>query len=78
MTDREQQANDMMQDIARDIQDKLPEGMGFMLLAYEFGDAPDKRALYVSNSNRVDVLKAMAEFMEKNIDDPTIWGKDVD
>ena len=78
MTYREQQAIDMMQDIARDIQDKLPEGMGFMLLAYEFGDVPDKRTLYVSNSNRVDVLKTMVEFIEKNIDDPTIWGKDVD
>ena len=34
MTEREQQANAMLQNIARDIQEKLPDGMGFALLAY--------------------------------------------
>ena len=39
MTDREKEANDMLQEIARYVKNKLPEGMGFCLLAYEFGDA---------------------------------------
>lgn len=78
MTDREQETHDLLQDIAKDIQDKLPNGMGFMLMAYEFGDAEGRKTLYVSNSNRGDVMKAMIEFLEKNLDDPEIWGKDVD
>lgn len=78
MTKREQEASDMLQDIAKDIQGKLPDGMGFMLMAYEFGDAPARKMLYVSNGNRADVMRTMVEFLEKNLDDPTIWGKDVD
>lgn len=77
MTEREKQANETLQSIAKDIKEKLPENMGFALLAYEFGEAEDKRMLYVSNSNREDVMKAMIEFLEKNINDPTMFGKDV-
>lgn len=74
MTERELQAQTMMQEIAKEVQAKLPEGMGFMLMVYEFGDAPDRRALYVSNSSRVDIMRAMVEILEKNLDDPEIWG----
>lgn len=77
MTDREQEANEVLQSIAKDIKEKLPENMGFALLAYEFGEAEDKRMLYVSNSNREDVIKAMVEFLDKNINDPKMFGKDV-
>lgn len=78
MTEREQQANAMLQNIARDIQEKLPDGMGFALLAYEFEDVTkDKKMLYVSNSNREDVIAAMVEFLEKNLNDPEMFGKDV-
>lgn len=51
--------------------------MGFALLTYEFGDAKDRKMMYISNSNRVDVIKAMLEFVDKNINDPKIFGKDV-
>ena len=78
MTEREQQANAMLQNIAKDIQEKLPDGMGFTLLAYEFEDVTkDKKMLYVSNSNREDVMAAMVEFLEKNLNDPEMFGKDV-
>lgn len=78
MTEREQQANAILQNIARDIQEKLPDGMGFALLAYEFEDVTkDKKMLYVSNSNREDVMAAMVEFLEKNLNDPEMFGKDV-
>lgn len=77
MTEREEQANDILQNIARDIKSKLPEDMGFALLAYEFGDVKDRRMLYVSNSNREDVMLAMVEFLEKNLNDPNMFGKDV-
>lgn len=77
MTEREQQANSVLQNIAKDIKAKLPKGMGFALLAYEFGEGDDKRMLYVSNSNREDVMLAMVEFLEKNLNDPGMFGKDV-
>lgn len=50
--------------------------MGFALLAYEFGDAEDRRMMYVSNSNREDVIKSMLEFCDKNLQDPKMFGKD--
>ena len=78
MTEREQQANEILQDIAHYIKTKLPEGMGFTLLAYEFGASKEeKRMLYVSNSNREDVMQAMVEFLQKNIENPEMYGKDV-
>ena len=77
MTEREEKANAMMQEIAKDIKEKLPEGMGFALLAYEFGDAEDRRMMYVSNSNREDVIKSMLEFCDKNLQDPKMFGKDI-
>lgn len=77
MTEREEQANNMLQEIIQEIKNKLPEGMGFALLAYEFGDKEGRRMLYASNSNREDVMKAMLEFVDKNLNDPEMYGKDV-
>lgn len=77
MTEREEQANNMLQEIMQEIKNKLPEGMGFALLAYEFGDKEGRRMLYASNSNREDVMKAMLEFVDKNLNDPEMYGKDV-
>ena len=77
MTEREEQVNNMLQEIMQDIKNKLPEGMGFALLAYEFGDKEGRRMLYASNSNREDVMKAMLEFVDKNLNDPEMYGKDV-
>ena len=77
MTEREEQANNMLQEIMQEIKNKLPEGMGFALLAYEFGDKEGRKMLYASNSNREDVMKAMLEFVDKNLNDPNMYGKDV-
>ena len=79
MTEREEQDNEVLQDIAKDIKAKLPENFGFALLAYEFGDNEDgeRKMLYVSNSQREDVMNAMVEFLQKNLDDPEMFGKDV-
>ena len=77
MTEREEQANAVLQDRAKDIKAKLPENFGFALLAYEFGEGDDKKMLYVSNSQRQDVMNAMVAFLQKNLDDPKMFGKDV-
>lgn len=79
MTEREQQANAVLQEIAKDIKTKLPDNMGFALLAYEFGgnEGKEHKMMYVSNSQREDVILAMTEFIKKQLDDPTMFGKDV-
>lgn len=74
MTEREQDTNKVLQDIAKIVKEKLPDGMGFALLAFEFGDIPNKRMMYVSNGNREDVQKSMLEFCSK-VDD-TNFGKE--
>ena len=79
MTEREQEANAKLQEIAKEIKEKLPENMGFALLAYEFGpteENEERKMLYVSNSQREDVILAMTEFIKKQLDDPTLFGKD--
>lgn len=77
MTEREEQVNNMLQEIIQEIKNKLPEGMGFALLTYEFGDKEGRRMLYASNSNREDVIKVMLEFVDKNLNNPKMYGKDV-
>ena len=77
MTEREEQVNNMLQEIMQEIKNKLPEGMGFTLLAYEFGDKEGRRMLYASNSKREDVMMAMLEFVNKNLNSPEMFGKDV-
>ena len=70
MTDREKQVNENMQKIAEYVNDNLPEGMGFVVLAFEFGtNANENRLMYVSNANRDDVVDAMDEFKEKTKQD---------
>lgn len=77
MTNREEQAANALQAIAKEIKEKLPEEMGFALLTYEFGEGDDRKMMYISNSNREDVLRAMLEFVNKNLNDPEMFGKDV-
>ena len=77
MTEREKQAQDMIREIMNEIKIRLPEGMGFALLAYEFGDEKDRKMIYASNSNREDVISMMLEFINKNLDDPKMFGKDL-
>lgn len=64
--DREKLAKQKMQQIAKNVKDELPEGFGFIVLAFEFDAAPNTaQMIYVSNANRDDVEKAMEEWIEK-------------
>ena len=64
----EKESDEMMKKIAEELKEKIPENMGFALLAYEFGEGADKKMLYISNTNRIDVMNIMAEFLENNLD----------
>jgi len=52
-----------MQLLARSIDAQLPEGFGFCLLVFPFGEPDGKRLNYVSNAARTDVLSVMKEFL---------------
>ena len=71
----ENQIKETLTTIANEITAKLPN-TGFVLLTYEFNKTG--RTMYISNSNREDVLKAMQEFIDKNTENPEMFGKDVE
>ena len=53
-------------DMAKYIVSQLPEGYGFSLLVFPFGeDGGQKELMYISNANRDDMVKAMNEFVMK-------------
>ena len=54
-----------MQKIARKVDEELPNGYGFVVLAFNFGESEDNEMMYVSNANRQDIVKAMKEWIEK-------------
>lgn len=47
---------------------RLPMGMGFVLLMFDFGK--NGNMFYISDAQREDVLNAMREFVEKNTPRP--------
>ena len=55
-----------LQEIARKVDNELPEDFGFIVLTFKFNAKPDTaQMMYVSNGNRDDVIKAMEEFIQK-------------
>ncbi len=46
------------------IKDKVPPGMGFALLMFDYGKKGDM--FYISSAKRSDMIAAMKEFIEKN------------
>jgi hypothetical protein len=72
---RDATTRDHMQKIARAVDEMLPQNWGFFIMAYPFSDEPG-RMNYISNGKREDVLKLMAEFIEKS-KNPNDWAKHV-
>lgn len=64
MTERELQAREAMQDVAHSVKELLPEGMGFIVLAFDFGALGTMN--YVSNAHREDATRALKEFCDNN------------
>lgn len=60
----EEIAKRKMQIIAQKVKEELPNGFGFVVLAFEFNAVPNTaQMMYVSNANRNDVEKAMEEWI---------------
>lgn len=53
-----------MQNIGTVCKELVPEGWGFIFMTYPHGSSKGE-LIYVSNSNREDVVKALEEFIEK-------------
>jgi hypothetical protein len=51
-----------LQSLARHVDNQLPYGWGFVVLAFPFGVGG--RMNYVSNADRVDVVRSMYEFID--------------
>lgn len=60
----EEKVKGKMQDIARMIKKEIPNQYGFILLTFEHNTNAGSM-IYVSDSDREDVIKAMEEFIEK-------------
>lgn len=63
LKEKELEVKKQLQNIASVLKEMLPEGFGFILLAYAHKEKGEM--MYVSNSKREDVIKAMEEFIEK-------------
>jgi hypothetical protein len=72
---RDANTREQLQAIGRAIDEGLPQGWGFFLMAFPFNDAPG-RMNYISNANRTDVIKLMKEWIEKE-EAKLGWGKHV-
>lgn len=57
-----------MNTIAKRVDDELPEGFGFCVLVFPFGEKKDSQLMYASNADRLDIVKAMEEWIEKTKD----------
>lgn len=63
MMNEEEIVKSKMQNIVRKVKEELPDGFGFVVLAFKFNEKGEM--IYVSNANRKDVVKSMEEFIEK-------------
>lgn len=60
---REKEEQDRLRDICHAINERLPEGHGFIVLTFETG--PGGILRYASNCQRSDCINALKEFLIK-------------
>lgn len=75
MRNQDEYIKEVLPDIAKYIDNKLPDNYGFCVLAFEFGDKPNRRMNYIANGDRKDIAKAMLEWCSK-VDEDT-YGKHI-
>lgn len=54
----------LLRDLGRKIKSLMPEGWGFTLMIFNFGDKGNM--FYISSAERKDMVEAMNEFIERN------------
>lgn len=73
MSNKDEEVKSKMQTIAKKVDEELPDGYGFCVLAFKFGVPDGNDMMYVSNANRQDIVNAMKEWIEKT---STTFGND--
>ena len=60
--------HDIMQELARFVNKKIPDNWGFFVMVFPFCENLDDkpRANYVSNGKRGDILAMMKDFIERS------------
>lgn len=76
MTEDQEYIKEHLGEIAKQVESMLPEGSGFILFAFDFGEDNSRRMQYISNANREDAFKALEEFMTKITEEK--YGKHLD
>ena len=66
MNNAEEFVKGKMKNIAQKVENELPNGFGFGVLAFSFNTEPNtSQMMYVSNADRQDIVKAMKEWIDK-------------
>ena len=65
MNEDQEYIKEHLGEIAKQVESMLPEGSGFMIFAFDFGDDGSRRMQYISNAQREDAFAALREFMQK-------------
>ena len=66
-----EEAERQMQSISRVVGNMVPQGWGFTVLCFSFGENGFMN--YVSNANRQDMIKSLREMVEKLENDPRTY-----
>jgi len=62
---KDKYTREWMQLIGGVVKEVIPEGYGFFVFVFPFGDEHG-RSNYISNGNREDVIQTMKEFIKRN------------
>ena len=60
---RDESSEKMLNEIGQILRSACPEGYGFSLLVFSFGEGGNM--FYTSNAQREDMIRAMQEFIQK-------------
>ena len=60
---RNEKAEEALKKVGNAIKETIPEGMGFALLVFDYGEKGNM--FYISSAERKDMIAAMEEFIQK-------------
>lgn len=65
---RNQQIEEHMRTVARQIKSEMPDGWGFTVLMFNYGENKEQTdgLFYISSADRDDMIRAMKEFIARN------------
>lgn len=61
---RNEYAEKALKELGEELKKKVPEGMGFTLMLFDYGGGGNM--FYISTANRKNMVEAMKEFIKNN------------